>query len=92
MDSAMGPANITANINFISMLNGSSFKSWKENLEIVLRVMNLDLALKEDSPPALTDKSTSVEKREKEKVCKIEPYVRNDYEEEHLRSTQRHNV
>ncbi|KAL0442205.1 UNVERIFIED_CONTAM: hypothetical protein Sradi_0159400 [Sesamum radiatum] len=63
----MAPANITASINTIPMLNGSNFKSWKENLEIVLGVMDLDLALREDSPPALTDKITSEQKREKER-------------------------
>ncbi|KAL0324716.1 UNVERIFIED_CONTAM: hypothetical protein Scaly_2438700 [Sesamum calycinum] len=49
------------------MLNGSNFKSWKENLEIVLGVMDLDLALRKDSPPALIDKSTSEQKSEKER-------------------------
>ncbi|KAL0427153.1 UNVERIFIED_CONTAM: hypothetical protein Slati_2890100 [Sesamum latifolium] len=44
-----------------------TLKSWKENLEIVLGVMDLDIALREDFPPALTDKSTSEEKREKER-------------------------
>ncbi|KAL0392938.1 UNVERIFIED_CONTAM: hypothetical protein Sradi_2516600 [Sesamum radiatum] len=67
MDSGMAPANITASINTIPMLNGSNFKSWKENLEIVLGVMDLDLALREDFPPAITDKSTSEQKREKER-------------------------
>ncbi|KAK4381942.1 hypothetical protein Sango_2919000 [Sesamum angolense] len=62
----MVPANITASINTIPMLNGSNFKSWKENLEIVLGVINFDLALWEDSPPTLTDK-TSEQKREKER-------------------------
>ncbi|KAL0325574.1 UNVERIFIED_CONTAM: hypothetical protein Sradi_5126700 [Sesamum radiatum] len=67
MDSGMALANITVSINTIPMLNGSNFKSWKENLEIVLGVMDLDLALWEDFPPALTDKSTSEQKREKER-------------------------
>ncbi|KAL0307882.1 UNVERIFIED_CONTAM: hypothetical protein Scaly_2560000 [Sesamum calycinum] len=57
MDSGMAPANITASINTIPMLNGSNFKSWKENLKIVLGVMDLDLV----------DKSTSEQKREKER-------------------------
>ncbi|KAL0393037.1 UNVERIFIED_CONTAM: hypothetical protein Sradi_2526500 [Sesamum radiatum] len=70
MDSGMTPANITVSINTIPMLNDSNFKSWKENLEIVLGVMDLDLALREDSPPALTDKSTSKQKREKERLEK----------------------
>ena len=30
--------NISANINSISMLNGTNFKSWKENVLIVLKV------------------------------------------------------
>ncbi|KAK4389907.1 hypothetical protein Sango_2327700 [Sesamum angolense] len=41
----MTPSNITTSINTILMLNGSNFNSWKENLEIVLGVMDLDLAL-----------------------------------------------
>ncbi|KAL0287508.1 UNVERIFIED_CONTAM: hypothetical protein Scaly_2762000 [Sesamum calycinum] len=63
----MTPANITANFNTIPMINSSNFKSWKENLEIVLGVMDLDLTLREDSPHALTDKSTSEQNREKER-------------------------
>ncbi|KAL0337689.1 UNVERIFIED_CONTAM: hypothetical protein Scaly_2044000 [Sesamum calycinum] len=62
----MTPANSTDSVNTIYMLNGSNFKSWKENLEIVLGMMDLDFALREDFPPALTDKSTSEQKREKE--------------------------
>ncbi|XP_020249338.1 uncharacterized protein LOC109826734 [Asparagus officinalis] len=63
----MIPANITININFIPMLNGSNFKSWHKNLLIVLRVMDLGLALRTDSPPSLIDKSkdflTDIEKK-----------------------------
>ncbi|XP_024027760.1 uncharacterized protein LOC21410770 [Morus notabilis] len=59
----MTPANITANINSIPMLNGSNFKSWQENLLIVLGVMDLDLAIMVDSHSPLTDKSTSNKKR-----------------------------
>ncbi|KAL0396299.1 UNVERIFIED_CONTAM: hypothetical protein Scaly_0078300 [Sesamum calycinum] len=39
----------------------------ERDLEIVLGVMDLDLALREDSPPALTNKSTSEQKRERER-------------------------
>ncbi|KAM7460289.1 hypothetical protein LguiB_036337 [Lonicera macranthoides] len=60
-------ANITASINSIPMLNGTNFKSWQENLQIVLGVMDLDLALRIDSPPPLTDKSTSEERKDLEK-------------------------
>jgi hypothetical protein len=65
--SAINPANITASINSIPMLNGSNFKSWKDNLLIVLGVMDLDLALRTDSPPPLKDESTSDEKRDMER-------------------------
>ncbi|KAL0311622.1 UNVERIFIED_CONTAM: hypothetical protein Scaly_2923900 [Sesamum calycinum] len=67
----MAPVNITASINTIPMLNSLYFKSWKQNLEIVLGMMDLDFTLREDSPPALTDKSTSEEKREKESQFKV---------------------
>lgn len=61
--SYMSAANITANIISIPMLNGSNFKSWQENLLIVLAVMDLDLALRIDSLPPLTDESTSDDKK-----------------------------
>ena len=61
------PANITTSINFIPMLNDTNFKSWQENLLIVLGVMDLDLALRVDSPPPFMDKSTSDEKRAMER-------------------------
>ena len=64
---AQNLANITANINSIPMLNGTNFKSWQENLLIVLGVMDLDLALRVQSPPPLTNESTSEQKREIEK-------------------------
>ena len=67
LNSALTPANITANINSVPMLNGSNFKSWQENLLIVLGVMDLDLALRVDSPAQLTEQSTSEEKRDMEK-------------------------
>ncbi|RDX96735.1 hypothetical protein CR513_20572, partial [Mucuna pruriens] len=57
-------ANITVNINSILMLNGSNFKSLKENILILLSVINFDLALKVGSPPPLKDQSTSENKRE----------------------------
>ncbi|XP_057954717.1 uncharacterized protein LOC131148806 [Malania oleifera] len=65
--SVMTLANITSNINYIPMLNGSNFKSWKENLLIVLGVMDLDLALSVNSSPPITDKTTSNEKRDFER-------------------------
>ena len=49
------------------MLNGTNFKTWRENVEIVLGVIDLDLALRTDKPPAITDESTSDNKREMER-------------------------
>ena len=63
-DSATSSAsNITATINSIPMLNGTNFKTWHENLYIVLGVMDLDLALRVSSPAPLTVESSSDEKR-----------------------------
>ena len=39
-------ANLSAQVNGIPMLNGSNFKIWKENVEIVLDCIELDLALR----------------------------------------------
>ena len=43
-------ANLSAQVNGIPMLNGSNFKIWKENVEIVLGCMKLDLALRVERP------------------------------------------
>ena len=42
--------NLYAQVNGILMLNGSNFKIWIENVEIVLRCMELDLALRMEHP------------------------------------------
>ena len=55
-------SNINANINSIPMLNGQNFKTWHENLQIVLGVMDLDLASRVSSPAPLTVESSSDEK------------------------------
>ena len=49
------------------MLNDFNFKSWHENLSIVLVVMDLDLGLRIDSPLSLMDESTLDDKRDMEK-------------------------
>ena len=56
-------SNINANINSIHMLNGTNFNTWYENLQIVLSVMDLDLALRVSSPAPLTVESSFDEKR-----------------------------
>jgi hypothetical protein len=59
--------SVSSNINNIPMLDGTNFKHWKETLMIVLGCMDLDLALRVECPPALTDTSTSDAKRDLEK-------------------------
>ena len=44
------------------MLNGTNFKTWHENLQIVLDVMDLDFVLRVSSPALLTVESSSDEK------------------------------
>lgn len=48
------------------MLTGANFKEWKENVLIVLGVMDLDLALRKEQP-ILSDKSTKYENMEYER-------------------------
>ena len=43
-------ANLSTQVNGIPMLNGSNFKIWKENVEIVLDCMELDLVLRMECP------------------------------------------
>ena len=67
-DSATSYApRINANINSTPMLNGTNFKTWHDNLQIVLGVMDLDLALRVSSPAPLTDESSFDEKRDIER-------------------------
>ncbi|RDX97264.1 hypothetical protein CR513_19983, partial [Mucuna pruriens] len=47
---ATSVVNVLAQINSISMLNGTNFKVWKKAVEIVLGCMNLDLALRVEEP------------------------------------------
>lgn len=47
--------NFVAQINYILMLSGMNFKSWKESVEIVLGCMDLDLSLREERPTVTAD-------------------------------------
>ena len=49
------------------MLNGTNFKIWKENVMIVLGVMDLDLAFRIELPNEVTDSTSTEEKREMKK-------------------------
>jgi len=37
-------------VNSVTILNGTNFKDWKENIEIILGCMDLDLALRTEQP------------------------------------------
>ena len=66
--SVNAPAStISANINSIHVLSGTNFKTWKENLMIVLGCMDLDLALRVGQLAAPTDESFLEEKRDFER-------------------------
>ena len=49
------------------MLNGNHFKEWKDNIQIVLDCMDLDLALRTEQPTFLNDTSSFEERRPFEK-------------------------
>ena len=54
---------VSANINFIPILNGTNFKDWKNNVLIFFGCMDLDLALRiEQPPPLITDSFTEAKK------------------------------
>ncbi|KAL8147436.1 hypothetical protein AgCh_004952 [Apium graveolens] len=67
------PLTVTASVNsasaqlsMIPMLNGTNYVTWKENVEIVLGCMDLDLALRKEQPVPTTDdpKTDQIEKWE----------------------------
>ncbi len=49
------------------MLTGTNFKAWKENVQIILGCMDLDLALQSDKPATLIVASSPEEKRDFER-------------------------
>ena len=92
-DSATSYAsNINASINSIPMLNGINFKTWHENLQIVLGVMDLDLALRVSSPAPLTVESSSDEKRDIERWEKSNRMCLMIIKKGHSRNIQGHNI
>ena len=51
----------SALIDIVPMLNDNIFFEWKENLLFTLGCMELDLSLREDEPPALTNSSMTLD-------------------------------
>ena len=60
-------SNINISINSITLLNGTNFMTWHENLQIVLSVVDLDLTLRVSSPAPLTIERSSDEKSDIER-------------------------
>ncbi|XP_050140417.1 uncharacterized protein LOC126616408 [Malus sylvestris] len=54
-------------INSIEPLSGNNFKKWKRDLEIVLGLLGINIALIEEKPAALTNTSTNEQKLKFEK-------------------------
>ncbi|XP_074349400.1 uncharacterized protein LOC141689116 [Apium graveolens] len=63
-----------AQLSMIPMLNGTNYVMWKENVEIVLGCMDLDLALRKEQPVPTTDdlKMDEIEKWERSnRMCLV---------------------
>jgi len=60
-------ASISANLNSVPIVNSTNFKDGKENMQIVLGCMDLDLALRIEKPPSPTDSSTFEQRKLHEK-------------------------
>ncbi|KAK2981437.1 hypothetical protein RJ640_004051 [Escallonia rubra] len=64
---AYSPAAITGYLSSIESLSGTNFRKWKEQISIILGVMDLDYALRVDAPVALTAESSTEQKAAYEK-------------------------
>ncbi|KAK2995720.1 hypothetical protein RJ640_012444 [Escallonia rubra] len=64
---AYSPAAITGYLSSIKSLSGTNFRKWKEQISIILGVMNLDYALRVDAPAPLTAESSTEQKAAYEK-------------------------
>ncbi|KAI5445104.1 hypothetical protein KIW84_013382 [Lathyrus oleraceus] len=56
-------ASISASLNSVPILNGENFKDCKEDMEIVLGCMDIDLALRIEQPLSPMESSTSEQKK-----------------------------
>ncbi|XP_059446417.1 uncharacterized protein LOC132177964 [Corylus avellana] len=52
------PTSLVDGTFHVPMLNDNNFSDWKENLFFTLGCLELDLTLRVDEPPALTEEST----------------------------------
>ena len=63
-------SSISTNVNSISMLNGTNFKDWKENILIVHGCFELDLAIRVTRPTIMN--ASFVEDKKELEMCDIE--------------------
>lgn len=68
-DNQLSSAVNTPAMNFSSIkpLSGENFQKWKQDIEIVLGLMDLDLALREEEPEPLANVSTAEQRLKHEK-------------------------
>ena len=63
---AINTANVASLIGSIEPLSGNNFASWKEKIEVVLGVLDLDYAFRMDEPKAPNSKDPDYEEKKKE--------------------------
>lgn len=56
------PNNLNSHVSSVPIFNGLNFSDWNEQVQFHLGVMDLDLAIMEEKPAAITDKSSDEEK------------------------------
>ena len=56
------PISLHLHASSIPILNGTNFSDWSEQAQFHLGVLDLDLALRTEKPPTITEKSSAEEK------------------------------
>jgi hypothetical protein len=55
------PISLHSHASSVSILNGTNFSNWAEQVQFHLGVLDLDLALRIEKPPAIIDSSSAEE-------------------------------
>jgi len=55
------PISLHSHTSYVSILNGTNFSDWAEQVQFHLGVLDLDLALRTEKPPVITDSSNAEE-------------------------------
>ena len=81
------PISLHSHASSVPILNGTNFSDWSEQVQFHLSVLDLDLALRTEKLPTITEESSAEEKTFKSflgKIEQIEHYVyANEYSEQH---------